>query len=140
MKKLLIIILLGNLSIVNAQNDTIEREWVFKMDTNVAEPIGGHYKFSKYIYKNIHYPEEAKKNCVEGSVYIQFTVTKDGSLTDVIVLKGIGSGCDEEAIRLIKNAPKWKPSYKNGKPVEERRNIPIKFYLPDECQTKIKRD
>ena len=66
---------------------------------------------------------------IEGRVFMIFVVEKDGSLTDVSVLKGIGAGCDEESIRVLKNAPKWNPGKQRGNPVRVRFNFPIAFKL-----------
>jgi protein TonB len=62
-------------------------------------------------------------------VYIKFVVEKDGSITDIQVIKGIGSGCDKEAVRVLKGAPKWIPGEQRGKPVRVRRSLPIVFSL-----------
>ena len=66
---------------------------------------------------------------IEGKVYVQFVVDKDGTLTDVKALKGIGAGCDEEAVRVIQEAPKWKPGKQRGRPVKVRMVLPIIFKL-----------
>lgn len=93
------------------------------------EPIGGMKAFYKHVSENLVYPEQARRMGVEGTVYLQFVVDKDGSLTDVKVIRGIGSGCDEEAVRVIKNAPKWKPGLQKGKPVKVRMSLPIIYKL-----------
>lgn len=89
----------------------------------------GQEAFYKYISKSLKYPNAAKRENVEGRVYVQFIVNTDGSLTDVQVTKGIGFGCDEEAIRVIENAPKWTPGKQRGKPVRVRMSLPIIFKL-----------
>jgi protein TonB len=66
---------------------------------------------------------------VEGRVYVEFIVEKDGSLTDIQLAKGIGGGCDEEAIRVLSNAPKWNPGRQRGNPVRVRMIMPINFQL-----------
>ena len=66
---------------------------------------------------------------IEGKVFVQFVVEKDGSLSDVHVIKGIGAGCDEEAIRVVQNAPKWKPAKQRGRPVRQRLVLPLTFKL-----------
>jgi TonB family protein len=78
---------------------------------------GGVVAFSKYVSENMRYPEEARKNNISGIVSIAFAVNKDGSINNITVPEGIGYGCDEEAIRLIKNSPKWIPGhYPDGSP------------------------
>lgn len=86
-------------------------------------------KMIQYISDNIHYPKEALENEISGRVYINFTVKKDGTLDNIKVVRGIGFGCDEEAIRVVKNMPKWKPGIDHGKPVDTKFNLPIKFKL-----------
>jgi len=66
---------------------------------------------------------------IEGRVFVQFVVDKDGSITNVEVLKGIGGGCDEEAVRVVKNAPKWNPGKQRGRPVRVKMVLPITFKL-----------
>lgn len=81
----------------------------------------------QYIKSNLKYPKEAAKKHLEGIVYVSFVVYKDGKVRDSKILKGIGAGCDEEALRLINAMPDWKPGTQNGKPVAVQYNLPIKF-------------
>ena len=83
----------------------------------------------KYLNENIKYPQMARESGIQGRVFVTFVVEKDGSVTDVRVLRGIGGGCDEEAIRVIKNMPKWDPGKQRGKPVRVQFNMPILFKL-----------
>jgi protein TonB len=85
--------------------------------------------FLKYVSKNLKYPAQARRMGVEGKVFVQFVVEKDGSITDIKVVKGIGAGCDEEAVRVLENAPKWKPGKQRGRPVKQRIVLPIVFKL-----------
>jgi protein TonB len=94
-----------------------------------AEPIGGMEAFYKYVSKNLKYPLQAKRASIEGRVYLQFVIDKDGSISDVKIMKGIGFGCDEEAERVIKSSPKWKPGKQRGTPVRQRIVIPIHFKI-----------
>ena len=73
-----------------------------------------------YIAKSIVYPEQARTDEVEGKVFVQFIVEPDGSIGDVTLLRGIGGGCDEEALRVIKAMPQWKPARFKGKPARSR--------------------
>ena len=88
---------------------------------------GGLDRFYQFLQYNIKYPAEAFKNKIQGKVFVGFVVEKDGSLTDVKVLRGIGSGCDEEAARVIKKSPKWRPGIQNGRPVRVQFVVPISF-------------
>lgn len=90
---------------------------------------GGINAFYEYVGKNLEYPRQAIKQGREGKVFVQFVVNKDGSLTDIQVIKGIGDHCDAEAIRVLKTAPRWSPGKQRGKPVRVRMVIPITFKL-----------
>jgi protein TonB len=81
-----------------------------------------------FIEMNLVYPSRAKASGISGTVYVQFTVNVDGSLSNISVLRGIGGGCDEEAIRIVKlMIRKWKAGKQNGKKVPTQMNLPIKF-------------
>jgi TonB family protein len=90
---------------------------------------GGDEARIDFMMKNLKYPEQAKKNGVQGKVFVTFIVETDGSLTNVKVMRGIGGGCDEEAVRVIKLMPKWTPGLEKGKPVKVQFVLPIKFAL-----------
>ena len=83
----------------------------------------------KYLDENIVYPMEAIRRGIQGKIYVTFIVERDGSVSNVRLLRGIGGGCNEEAIRVIENMPKWIPGIQKGKPVRVRFNIPIIFRL-----------
>jgi len=90
---------------------------------------GGMGKLMEYLASNIKYPQEAKENKIEGKVYLSFIVEPDGSISNVKVLKGIGYGCDKEAVRVLKQMPKWSPGKDKGEAVRVKFNIPIRFKL-----------
>jgi TonB family protein len=90
---------------------------------------GGNQACATYLRTNIKYPAEARKNKIQGRVITSFVVMKDGSIGDVKVLNGIGYGADEEAVRVIKNMPKWYPGMQNGHPVNVQYTMPISFTL-----------
>lgn len=102
---------------------------VFNIVEKDAMPIGGMSAFYKYVKKNLEYPRQAKRMGIEGKVIMQFIVNKDGSIVDAVVLRGIGGGCDEEALRIIKNSPKWQPAKQRGNEVRQRMTFPIYFQL-----------
>jgi protein TonB len=110
-----------------AEEEDFDKEFIIV--ENQPEPVGGMGAFMQYLQKNLKYPEQARRMNVEGKVFVQFVIDKDGSPTDITVLKGIGSGCDEEAVRVIKNMPKWQPGKQRGKPVRVRMSLPITFRL-----------
>lgn len=82
-----------------------------------------------YLQKNLRYPDAARENGIDGRVVVQYVINEDGSVSDVTLVKGIGGGCDEEAVRVVKTMPKWKPGKQNGKPVKVLFTLPIKFVL-----------
>jgi periplasmic protein TonB len=82
-----------------------------------------------YLLGHIRYPQEAKELNTQGFVFVTFVVEPDGSITGVKLLRGIGSGCDEEAVRVVRDMPKWTPGKQNGIPVRVQFNLPIKFTL-----------
>jgi TonB family protein len=103
--------------------------------TEVEEPPkfpGGEEARIKYMVSSIKYPDEARKKGVQGTVFITYIVEPDGSITHAKVLRGIGSGCDEEALRVINGMPKWEPGTQKGKAVRVQFNMPIKFALANE--------
>ncbi len=89
---------------------------------------GGETEMFRFLSKNIKYPESAKEGR-QGSVYVSFVIDKLGKVKDVQLLKGLRNACDNEAMRVINSFPNWKPGLNNGKAVNVRFNIPIKFVL-----------
>lgn len=102
---------------------------IFTIVEDQPSPKGGLSAFYEYIGKKLKYPAQARRMGIEGKVYVEFVVDKDGSITDVRAMKGIGAGCDQEAIRVIKSSPKWKPGKQRGRPVKVRMILPITFKL-----------
>ena len=90
---------------------------------------GGEDARVSFLRQNIKYPEEARELGIQGTVYSSFVVEKDGSITDIQILRGIGGGCDEEVIRIIKAMPKWVPGKQRGAPVRVQFKMPLKFTL-----------
>ncbi len=88
---------------------------------------GGEDAKREFLMNNIHYPDSARKNMIQGKVFVGFIVEEDGSLSNVRVLRGIGGGCDEEAIRVIKMMPKWNPGKQRGTPVRVQINLMVEF-------------
>ncbi len=85
--------------------------------------------FRKYIQKNIDYPAIAAENGIEGTVFLQFVIEKDGAISNVKVLRGVDPALDEEAVQTVENAPEWEPGKQRGKPVRVKFSIPIVFRL-----------
>jgi len=112
-----------------ATPDTLK---VFTAVEQEPTPHGGIAAFYQYLEQNIHYPEDAKKKNIQGKVFLTFVIEKDGSLSDIKVLRGVSADIDAEAIRVIKNAPKWDPGMQNGRPVRVQYQVPIGFSLKTE--------
>ena len=108
---------------------TPEEKEIFTVVEQQPEPVTGMTEFYHYIQTNLKYPETAKRSGIEGKVFVQFVVTDEGKLLDVKAVKGIGGGCDEEAVRVIEGSPKWKPGAQRGKTVNVRMILPITFKL-----------
>ena len=87
------------------------------------------YNLVSFISTHLKYPEEAKKEGLEGTVIVSFVITKDGTVTDPYVLKDIGGGCGEEALTILKNMPLWEPAIHQGEKVNVKLNLPVKFNL-----------
>ena len=96
-----------------------------------VQPVfpGGDDARPKYLRENIHYPKDAKEAGIQGTVYVSFIIEKDGRVTNVKVLRGIGGGCDKESVRVISNMPNWTPGTQRGKAVRVQYNMPIRFVL-----------
>ena len=90
---------------------------------------GGQEALLKYISENIKYPAIARENGITGKVFLRFVVDKEGYVGNVEVLRGVGGGCTEEAKRVIKSLPRFKPGKQNGRPVPVYYNVPVNFNL-----------
>ena len=107
-------------------NDTKE---IFTKVENQPAPVGGMGQFYKYVQSTLKYPEAAKKTGIEGKVFVQFIVGSDGKLKNVQAVKGIGGGCDEEAVRVVGKSQPWQPGTNQGEKVDVRMILPITFKL-----------
>lgn len=104
-------------------------EEIFYIAETPPRPKDGLKAFYQFIGENLRYPQRARTANIKGKVFIQFVVDKEGNLTNFKVLKGIGYGCDEEAIRVLKTAPRWDAGKQRGVPVKVYMSIPIVFEL-----------
>jgi len=107
-----------------------EPEIVARVEVKPGFP-GGEVAMMKYLHDNINYPEIARQGNIHGTVYVSFVIERDGSVSNVKIERGIGGGCDEEAIRVIQNMPVWEPGRQLDKPVRVWFTLPIKFTLKD---------
>lgn len=102
---------------------------IYDMVDEMPQFTGGDEARIFFLSNNIKYPHKARQKGISGTVYVTFVVEKDGSLSDPKILRGIGEGCDEEVIRVIKLMPKWIPGKQQGEAVRVQFNMPIKFTL-----------
>lgn len=123
-------LLIGVMTTTFCKSETVKPLTKDTIMATVEEPPkfpGGYDALKNFIAKNIKYPEIAGNSTVSGVVYVSFVVEKDGSIGDVMVLKSIGGGCDEEAVRVIKSMPNWTPGKQKGQNVRTKFTIPINF-------------
>ena len=115
---------------MNAEADTLLSEsQIFLVVERMPEFPGGEDSLSQYLADNIKYPQMAIENSIQGRVFVTFVIETDSTISDVNVLRGIGYGCDEEAVRVIESMPKWNPGMQRGKPVRVQYNMPVMFSL-----------
>ena len=110
------------------EEEVVETE-VFTIVEEMPSYPGGDGKMYEYLGKNIKYPQIARESGIQGRVFVNFVVEPDGSVSNVKVLRGIGGGCDEEAMRVVKTMPKWKPGKQRGKAVRVSYTLPVVFKL-----------
>ena len=110
------------------EEEIVETE-IFKVVEEMPEFPGGAAKMMEYIQKNIKYPMMARESDIQGRVFVNFVVEPDGTITNVTVMRGIGGGCDEEALRVVQSMPNWKPGKQRGSAVRCSFTVPIIFKL-----------
>jgi protein TonB len=113
----------------NVTEDNTPRDWTAV--EVLPTPYGGAAAWSKFLQKNIHYPARATEEGKQGKVFLSFIVEKDGHLSNIVVDRPMGFGLDEEAVRVLKLAPAWKPGIQNGHAVRVKFTIPINFQISD---------
>lgn len=110
------------------EEEIVEAE-VFMVVEEMPEFPGGVGKLMEFIQSNIKYPMMARESNIQGTVFVNFVVEPDGSISKINVLRGIGGGCDEEAVRVVESMPKWKPGKQRGTPVRVSFTARIVFKL-----------
>lgn len=106
-----------------------EEDKIFTVVEQQPEFEGGYAAMMAFIKKNMRYPASARRMGIDGTVYVSFVVSKDGTISEVKTIRGISADCDKEAMRVVSMMPPWKPGRQNGKPVFVRFVLPIKFQL-----------
>jgi len=110
-------------------DEEVDEAEIFTVVESMPSFPGGMGELMKFLSQNINYPTLAKESGIQGRVFINFVVEPNGKISNVKVLRGIGGGCDEEAVRVVKSMPKWSPGKQRGKPVRVSYNLPVKFTL-----------
>ncbi len=90
---------------------------------------GGDARLLEFLYRELRYPSLALESKIQGLVVVQFIIDENGNITQPSITRGIGGGCDEEALRVVKNMPVWKPGKQRGRAVKVRYNLPVRFQL-----------
>ena len=111
------------------EDEEIVETEIFTVVESMPEFPGGMGELMKFLAQNIKYPPLAKESGIQGRVFINFVVEPTGAISNVKILRGIGGGCDEEAVRVVESMPKWKPGKQRGKNVRVSYNLPVKFTL-----------
>jgi periplasmic protein TonB len=111
------------------QEEEVEEEQIFTIVEDDPTFPGGQSALMQYLQSNLRYPTMAREAGIQGTVFVTFVVERDGSITDVRVLRGVGGGLDEEAIRVVRNMPRWTPGRQRGQAVRVQFNLPIRFVL-----------
>ena len=114
---------------VEVEEEEVQEQEIFQIVEEMPAYPGGEQKLMEFIAKGIKYPQIARETGIQGRVFVGFVIEPDGSVSNVKVLRGIGGGCDEEAMRVVKSMPKWKPGKQRGKAVRVSYMLPVNFKL-----------
>ena len=117
------------MQVSNAKEEKEEEAPVFFIVEEMPEFPGGDAALRAYIASSVKYPQIAQENGIQGKVYVNFVVGKDGGISNVKIARGVDPSLDKEAIRVVTNLPKWKPGKQGGKPVRVSYTVPINFVL-----------
>jgi len=132
MRTAIAIVLLLTSGLVKSQLDTTattEPEKPLRFVEEMPEYPGGEQELMIFLANNIQYPDAAREDSIQGTVYAEFVIGSDGRVGDIRILRGLGYGCDEEVIRVLEMMPRWKPGMQTGVPVPVYYNLPVVFKL-----------
>jgi len=115
--------------IIQQEEEKAEESQVFFIVEDMPEFPGGELALRKFIANAIKYPVIAQENGIQGKVYVNFVVDKDGSITNAKIARGVDPSLDKEALRVVNSLPKWEPGMQRGKPVKVSYTVPISFVL-----------
>ncbi len=114
---------------IQVVEEEVEEDVIFTVVEDQPGFPGGDEARMRFLQENLRYPTMAREAGIQGTVFVTFVVERDGSVTDVRVLRGIGGGLDEEAVRVVRMMPKWNPGRQRGQAVRVQFNMPIRFVL-----------
>lgn len=114
---------------IQQKEEVVEESEIFVVVEDMPEFPGGETALRSFINKNVNYPVIAAENGIQGKVYVRFVVDKDGSVTNAEIARGVDPSLDQEALRVVRTLPKWKPGKQRGKPVRVSYTVPINFQL-----------
>ncbi len=115
--------------IIFEEEEEIAEDVIFTVVEDQPEFPGGETARQQFLNDNLRYPQMAREAGIQGTVFVTFVVEVDGSVTDVRIVRGIGGGCDEEAMRVVRMMPNWQPGRQRGQPVRVQFVMPIRFRL-----------
>lgn len=126
-------------SSLNARINNVGKDGkeIFDVVENQPNPPGGMAGWNQYLGQNLQYPAQARRMGIEGTVIVVFTVNSDGSISDTEILRGIGGGADEEAIRVVQSSPNWEAGQQRGRVINTRMRLPIRFKLGSNSKTSV---
>jgi TonB family protein len=128
---------IGGSSLTARLNVGKDGKEIFDVVETQPNPPGGMAGWNQYLAQNLQYPAQARRMGIEGTVIVVFVVNLDGSISDVEVLRGIGGGADEEAIRVVQNSPLWEPGKQRDRVLNTRMILPIRFKLGNTSKAEI---
>ena len=111
------------------QVEEFDEQQIFTIVEDMPSFPGGEGALFKYLQENIKYPPMAKESGISGTVHVTFVINQQGDIADAKVIRGIGGGCDQEALRVVQKMPKWSAGKQRGKPVRVQYNLPVRFVL-----------
>ena len=111
------------------EEEEVDEDVIFTVVEDQPQFPGGEEARQKFLEDNLRYPQMAREAGIQGTVFVTFVVETDGSVTDVQILRGIGGGCDQEAVRVVEMMPRWEPGRQRGQAVRVQFNMPIRFRL-----------
>ena len=126
---LILVFIVASMAVQAQTTNTAPDDSIYTVVEQAPQYPDGQEALLKYLAENIKYPDLARQNNIQGTVFVNFVVEPNGSISNVMILRGIGGGCDEEAMRVVKNMPDWTPGYNDGRAVRVRYNIPIRFII-----------